>query len=97
MGTLSCDHFSAFIGIDWADMKHDFCFQAADGGQREFGCFAHQVESIDQWAREIHRRFGGSIAVALELSKGPIVYALQKYDFFVLFPINPLKIGRAHV
>jgi hypothetical protein len=23
------------------------------------------------------------------ITKGPIVYALQKYDFFVLFPINP--------
>ncbi len=94
MSTLSCDHFSVFIGIDWADTKHDFCLQAADGEQREFGCFAHQVESIDQWAREIHRRFGGSIAVALELSKGPIVYALQKYDFFVLFPINPLTLAK---
>ena len=27
--------------------------------------------------------------IALELSKGPIVYALQKYDFFVIFPVNP--------
>jgi hypothetical protein len=29
------------------------------------------------------------MAVALELSKGPIVAALQKYDFFVLYPVNP--------
>jgi len=36
-----------------------------------------------------HHRYGGPIAVALELSKGPIVSVLQKYDFFVLFPIDP--------
>jgi transposase len=27
--------------------------------------------------------------VGLELNKGPLVYALRKYDFLVLFPINP--------
>ena len=41
-----------------------------------------------------HRRFGGPIAVALEFGEGPIVYALQKYDFFVLFPINPLTLAK---
>jgi len=32
--------------------------------------------------------------VALEFAKGPIVAALQKYEFFVLFPINPLALAR---
>jgi transposase len=32
--------------------------------------------------------------VALELTKGPIVYALQKYDFIVLFPVNPATLAR---
>ena len=36
---------------------------------------------------------GGPIAVALELSKGPIVSALQKYDFFVIFPIDPTTLA----
>ena len=56
--------------------------------------FAHQMADIDQWAQSLHQRFGGPIAVALELAKGPIVYALQKYDFFVLFPINPLTLAK---
>ena len=30
----------------------------------------------------------------LELSKGPIVSALQKHDFFVLFPINPSMLAK---
>ena len=34
------------------------------------------------------------MAVALKLSKGPIVYALQKYDFIVLFPVNPVTLAR---
>ena len=78
--------FTAFVGIDWADTKHDICLQAAGNDQREFDCIAHQVARIDDWAKSLQQRFGGPIAIALELAKGPIVYALQKYDFFVLFP-----------
>ena len=81
--------FSAFIGIDWADAKHDVCIQAADKEHREFSCIPHKVDAIHEWAQSLYRRFGGPIAVALELSKGPLVYALQKYDFFVIFPVNP--------
>jgi hypothetical protein len=40
-------------------------------------------------AHSMHQRFGGPIAIALERSKGPIVYALQTYQFFKLFPLNP--------
>jgi transposase len=94
MHTGTGNPFAAYVGIDWADAKHDVCLQAAGSEQREFGCFLHQVERIDEWAQALHRRFGGPIAVALELAKGPLVYALQKYDFFVLFPVNPLMLAR---
>ena len=84
--------FTAFIGIDWADSKHDICLQAADSEQREFDRFAHRVDRIEQWACAMRQRFGGPIALALELSKGPLVYALLKYDFFVLFPLPPAQL-----
>jgi len=86
--------FTAFVGLDWADKKHDICLQAAGCEDREFDCFAHRVTAIEQWALSLHQRFGGRIAVALELAKGPIVYALQKYDFLVLFPINPSMLAK---
>jgi len=94
MKSLSDKPFTAFIGIDWADTKHDICLQAAGSEQHEFDCIPHQVDRIEQWALEMYHRFGAPIAVALELSKGPIVYALQKYDFFVLFPINPMTLAK---
>ena len=86
--------FTAFVGLDWADKKHDICLQAAGCEDREFDRFVHRVTAIEQWALSLHERFGGHIAVALELSKGPIVYALQKYDFLVLFPINPSMLAK---
>ncbi|MFM0441893.1 IS110 family transposase [Paraburkholderia strydomiana] len=86
--------FTAWVGIDWADTKHDICVQAAGDTRRDFGCIPHKVAAIDEWANALHRRFGGLVAVALELSKGPIVAALQKYDFLVLFPINPATLAK---
>ena len=91
---LSNIEFTAFVGLDWADAKHDICVQAATCEVREFDRFHHKVAAIDEWAHSMHKRFGGQIAVALELAKGPIVYALQKYDFFVLFPINPSMLAK---
>jgi len=91
---LSPHPFTAYVGIDWADTKHDICLQAADSDRREFDCIPHKMPDIDAWAKTLHQRFGGCIAVALELAQGPIVYALQKYDFFVLFPINPLTLAK---
>ena len=81
--------FTAIIGIDWADKKHDVCVQDTKTGRRHASQVRHRAEELDEWARSLHRRYGGPIAVALELSKGPIVSVLQKYDFFVIFPIDP--------
>jgi transposase len=89
MKTPGTKPFTAYIGIDWADTKHDICIQAAGEERREFSRISHQVDEIEEWAQSLYRRFGGPMAIAVELSKGPIVYALQKYDFFVIFPVNP--------
>src|ERR1017187_3315403 len=94
MGCGSDQAFTAFVGIDWADTKHDICVQAAGSKRRELTCIAHEPGQIESWACSLRERFGGPIAVALELTKGPIVYALQKYDFIVLFPINPATLAR---
>ncbi len=81
--------FSAYIGIDWADTKHDICIQATNDEKRIFSVIEHKVDKIDEWVQTIQTHYSGTIAVAVELSKGPIVSALQKYDCFVIFPINP--------
>lgn len=87
--------FAAFLGIDWADRKHDICLQAADSDALEFAVITHSAEAIDEWAIALRHRFHGQpIAVCLELSKGPLVNALCKYNFFVLFPINPQSLAR---
>lgn len=87
--------FAAFVGIDWADAKHDMCLQAANNEQREWAVVAHRPAAIDTWASALRQRFHGRpVAVCLELAKGPLVYALQKYDFLVLFPVHPATLAK---
>src|SRR5262245_14655963 len=87
--------FAAFIGLDWADSKHDVCLQAAGSAKRECFILTHTPEAIDAWVSTLRTRFGGHpVAVCLELNKGPIVSALRKYDFLVLLPLNPLTLAR---
>ena len=85
---------TAIIGIDWADAKHDICVQATGSDAREVSRIAHKVDKIDEWAQLMYQQHGGPIDVALELSKGPIVSALQKHDFFVIYPINPTTLAK---
>ncbi len=94
MNQLTETRFTAYVGIDWADAKHDICVQSADGEVVEFDCISSRPEAIAAWAYDLYRRFGGPLAVVVELTKGPIVSALAKYDFIVLFPINPLLLAR---
>jgi len=94
MNQLTDTEFTAYVGIDWADAKHDIYMESADGEVREFDCISSGPESVADWAMEVHERFGGPIAVAVELQKGPVVTALLRHDFFVLFPINPLMLAR---
>ena len=81
--------YTAVIGIDWADKKHDVCVQDMATGKRRLSQVRHRAEDLDEWARSLQRRFGGPIAIAVELSKGPIINVFQKYDFFVIFPVEP--------
>jgi transposase len=94
MNTGNSQIFTAYIGIDWADRKHDVCIQPAKSDSREFDQVPHQPEALDQWSQSLIQRFGTPIAIAVELSKGPIVSALQKHDGFVIFPINPSTLAR---
>jgi transposase len=94
MQTLLSQKFTAYVGIDWADTKHDVCLQVAGEARRHFSVIEHTPHSIDRWAKSLFERYGAPIAIALELNKGPLVAALQKYEFFCLFPINPSTLAK---
>jgi transposase len=82
--------FAAYIGIDWADRKHAWALQTTAEGRVEQGELTHTPEAVDNWVSELALRFGGRpIAVALEQSRGSLLFMLSKYAHLVLFPIHP--------
>jgi transposase len=87
------DHdFAAFIGLDWGDQTHAVCLSA--DGRRVAIELAQRAEDIEAWVAGLRQRFGGRrIAICLEQSRGALVYALLKYEFLVLFPINPKQLA----
>lgn len=88
------EDFAAFVAFDWADQKHAGALCPAGGAVEAFE-LEQSAQPIDAWTVAMRQRFGGRrIAVALEQSKGALIYALMKYDFFVLFPINPKQLKR---
>ena len=57
MNPFTDGQYTAYIGLDWADAKHDICLQAEHSDQREFECIAHRVDDIEHWALALHKRF----------------------------------------
>jgi transposase len=86
---------AAYIGIDWADRKHDICLIDVQTQTQEFCIIEHRPEKIDQWVESLRKRYGGRrVAICTEQKRGPLIYALCKYDFLVLFPVNPRTVAK---
>lgn len=87
--------FAAFVGLDWADRKHDVALAAAGDPRPEQSVLKHTPEAIDEWACELRQRFDGRpVAVCFEQTRGAIAFALLKYDFLVLFPLPPSRLAK---
>lgn len=77
---------TVYVGIDWAHQFHDFCI----GDRDVTGRFRNTPEEIDRFAQLLISKFPDRrIAICLEQTHGSLMYALQKYVQFTLYPINP--------
>jgi transposase len=83
--------FAAFLAIDWADELHAFCLCPSGSSQVESGTVRHDPQSLHPWLEELGRRFAGKpIAVSVELTRGPLVWALHEYSFLTIYPVTPI-------
>ena len=80
--------FAAFIGIDWADKKHAWSLRAVGSEKRERGELEHTPEAVEAWVGQLCQRFANRpIAVAVEQSRGALVFMLSKYEPLHLFSV----------
>lgn len=90
--STAIDSPTAFVGLDWADSKHDVYLRPADGSAASHEVVGSKPEELQEWILRMRERFaahGGKILVCLEQSRGALIYQLREYDCFVLYPINP--------
>jgi transposase len=88
--SISEPRFAALVAIDWADKKHVWALQPSDSDAREQGEIKHTPEAIESWVAMLSSRFSGQpIAVAVEQSRGALVFMLSKYEHLHLYPIHP--------
>src|SRR4051812_47334848 len=79
-----------WVGLDWADKKHCLVVRTAAGAKPCQHLVEHKPEALDAWFLQLHAQHPtGRIAVAIEQSRGPVLYALMKYDFLAIYPVNP--------
>jgi transposase len=82
--------YAAYVGLDWADHAHQVCLRAAGSACDEQSEIKNTPEALHGWASALRGRFpGGQVAVALEQSRGPVIYALSMHAHLTLFPLNP--------
>ena len=87
--------YAAIIGIDWADKKHDVCELENGTTNYKFSVISCKPESLNDWALSLRKRYKGKqIAVACELKKGPLIYALSRHEHITLYPIDPSTVAK---
>jgi transposase len=89
------NQYAACLGIDWADKKHDLCLLDSATGQKTRLVLPHTPQAINEYFTGLRARYPGQkIAVGLEQSRGPLLFALLQFDYLVIYPINPTTLAK---
>jgi transposase len=91
---MNTQPYAAYIGIDWADRKHDIALYDCASNTWQESIIATRPQDILDWVNQLRSHYGDQpLAVAMEQKRGPLLYALCQYDNLVLFPINPRTVA----
>jgi transposase len=87
---MTQDQVAVWLGIDWADQKHRWAMRINGEARFQQGELEHTPEAVEQFVSSLAVRFPGQrVAVALEQSRGALIYMLGKYAHLILYPIHP--------
>ncbi len=87
---------SVFVGIDWADAKHDICLLLPGEDDARHVQIENTPEALHDWVLKLIEEFGarGNIYVATEKARGALLYTLMQYPQLTLFPLNSKATGK---
>lgn len=87
--------YAVLVGLDWADQRHDICWQDVATGRVHTLVVEQRPERINQWICELSAKYPGQrLAIALEQTRGAVVYALMGYPQVDLYPVNPATLSQ---
>jgi transposase len=87
--------FAAFIGLDWADQKHVVTLHDTVSDKRDRFKLDHTPDSLQSWIQLLRNRFGGKpVAIAVEQTRGALIYGLMHVEFLHIYPVNPLTVSK---
>jgi transposase len=87
---MTQDGVAVWLGIDWADQKHRWAMRIEGETRIQQGDLEHTPEAVEEFVSGLATRFPGQrVAVALEQSRGALLFMLGKYEHLVLYPIHP--------
>jgi len=90
------DRFAFFVGIDWGSEAHQVCVLPAQGeplGQRQVSHTAAALEELFGWLEKLTEGVLTSLAVAIEVPRGPLVETLLERGL-TIFSLNPKQLDR---
>jgi hypothetical protein len=62
---------ATYIGINWADQKHDVILRSAsEPAKVEHSQIAHEPDALMEWLGELQRRFAGKGKILVSLEQG---------------------------
>lgn len=86
--------YAALIGLDWADQRHVVSITDTASGKKSTATVEHTPVALQEWVNRLREKYPGrKVALALEQSRGPVVYALMDYEIFDIYPINPVAMS----
>jgi len=95
MKPIDEETIGVWVGLDWADQEHAYALRMSGSSAIETGDVKQTPEALQSWINELRERSGGGwVAIAVEQSRGALLYALMDYDFVLIYPINPKSLSR---
>lgn len=83
------------VGIDWADREHVAWVVDRRSGKATLERFEQRSEALHAYLAGLQARAGGSrVAIGIEQSRGPVVWAMMAYERIDIYPINPVMLRR---
>jgi transposase len=88
------EQIAVWVGLDWADKEHSVSVYEVASSRSESYTLKHTAEALQDWLLRLRAQYSGSkVAVVLEQSRGPVLYALMSCEFIVLYPVNPQSLA----